>query len=379
MGGIKPYGLPKFNGEDFPVWKAIIKSHLVAHMKYDAITDNYLSPCRSTDDKVTKAKLMEIEEFQQKDDEVKALLMLSVEARFVKQIMNCYTAKGMWERLLVLHEQSSRTVYSLKKRQFNNLKLKKDEAISDYIARAEYLFGQLEDIGVKNLTEFDLVDQIVCGLSSQYHSFITIWMDRDNGRKTSNDLISRLTAGEPIHNKFSRKKEHKNDNALVATTSKANHSNKKDDKKFKKKYKLKCFICHVKGHTVKQCPQYDPDYKKKKQEAKIDSCDNDKNKPTKDREKESRSSRKNDDDYDNAIVAEDEANFTSSSSKWIIDCGANRHMTNERSDFITYKKFEITRRVNFSGQEKGIGIGFGNVSNQNPSLMTRAFLRRNRT
>lgn len=239
MGELKPRSLPRFNGEDFPVWKTIVKAHLIAIRMYEVVIDNYPTPYgarENVSNEIKEERLEEIDTFKSKDDHVMSLLLLSLEPKYVKQVMSCHTSRDMWERLSSLHEQSSRAVQSVKRRQFNLLKLGKNESISDYIARAEYLYGQLQDIGVKGLEESGLVDQIVCGLPAQYHSFISNWDDREEGRKTLNDLISRLTAEELSIHRFFRTEKPKEESAMVASTSKGDKNNKSGSKEqFKKK------------------------------------------------------------------------------------------------------------------------------------------------
>lgn len=106
------------------------------------------------------------------------------------------------------------------------------------------------------------------------------------------------------------------------------------------------------NHRFKDCPKYDPNYKTKSK--------NEKSKQDKD-EKSSEKDIKNNqvNDYDISCVAEDEANVSSTTSEWIIDCGATRHMTNNSSDFVKYNEIEKPRTVRFGGQEKSQGIGVG--------------------
>lgn len=179
--------------------------------------------------------------------------------------------------------------------------------------------------------------------------FISNWDDRENSSKTLNDLLAGLTDEEMTISKFSQRKDQRQPNELVMVASTSKGPSKSYNKSSSnKKKRTKCMICKEKlDHKMEGCPKYDPNYKSKKK---------DHYKFNQEKPKEQVNN-----DQDISIVAEKESNLSCTSTEWIVDCGATRQMTNDKSDFIEYQKLETPRVVRFSGREKGDGVGIGMV------------------
>lgn len=118
---------------------------------------------------------------------------------------------------------------------------------------------------------------------------------------------------------------------------------------------------------MKNCSKFDPNYKNKKQnQNKSDKQSaKDDNKAEKSKKDDQNKKDKNNHNYDyddEDCVAEEESNLIEcSQSRWIIDCGSTCHMTNDKSDFVSYTKLDDPRKIKFGGQECGLGIGLGRV------------------
>lgn len=355
--------LPKFNGTDFTVWKTIMLAHLTAQGKEQVISQNYpiVNPKATADQKAEM--LEEIESFKQNDDEVKSLLFITIDIKIVKQVMNLHTSKDIWERLISIHEQKSSAIKIMKQKEFFASRLRKEENMSDYVARAELLHSQLQECGVTGIDTNSLMNTIISGLPSSYQSFITNWTDREENRQTMDELIARLMSEEMIINKY-RKKDRFESVHVATTNSKGKNAKKIGQKSTKHSDTTKtpyCVICRKKGHIKTHCPKYDPNYtpKKKSQDTKT---------PTKEVNQKSGKADKNEDksanqkeNYDEDLIAEESNLSEQPTSSWIIDCGSSRHMTNSRSDFVSYEKLDPPRIVKFGGSQTAEGIGFGRV------------------
>lgn len=144
--------------------------------------------------------------------------------------------------------------------------------------------------------------------------------------------MPRLMAEESIRNKFNS-----NESAALNTQGfrkgpkprrfANNRRGKKPDSK-----KRICYICKKEGHLLRECPQYDPNYKSKKH-SKHDTGE--------------------------SIVAE--SNLSHTEDEWIVDSGATEHMTYDKSSFISYKILEEPRIVHFGNKSCGKGVGIGRI------------------
>lgn len=165
-------------------------------------------------------------------------------------------------RVIPESEEGAISVTNLLVKEFFALRLKKDESISDFMVRVEFLFGQLEDMVVTEVDQATLIDTIICGLPS-YQAFMSSWNDHPDERQTFNELIGRLIAEQLQVNKYQKKS--KIENALVASTSRKQTKGKPRHKGKKKSY---CFICKSKEHFMTDCSKFDPNYKSKKSQDK---------------------------------------------------------------------------------------------------------------
>lgn len=292
---------------------------------------------------------------------------------------------SVWTRLCQLHEQNSEENKICLLSEFSN------ESMESYINRAEYIYGQLKDIGVKDIDEEALISKIVSGLPAEYHGFMTLWNSTEGGKDKLDKLVPRLCAEEKLVQRFfpgeqsgqaligetsgSRgpKKNHKNnnynssrsyDNIKSGNRNHGNNTNYNSNRNYdnnvkgnsrtygnhnnninlnrhptnignnssknvnKDRSSYKCFKCDQVGHLIRDCPQN----KSENAEAV-------------------------------AIIAE--LNYSGSSndeySGWILDSGANEHMSGTLSLFSSYKKLKTPRSVRFGDGNIRQAIGMGDI------------------
>ena len=215
------------------------------------------------------------------------------------------------------------------------------------MSRAEYLYGQLRDVGVNSVDEATLVGKIVSGLPRKYMSFMSNWSSTDPKKQTINELLPRLMAEEKLMQKFQRKPEglalvgessdkskskNKNNKNNKQSQNKSNKSRKKNDKK-----QFKCYHCHEVGHIRKECP-----------ERKNGTKNDEKSEVCEEKLKEA-----------TAIVAE--SYFSESCAEWILDSGASEHMSFERQSFRNYVIVDPPRLVRFGNHQYAQGVGIGDI------------------
>lgn len=191
-------GLPRFTGKDFTVWKAQVEAYVACKVNINVLKTpkpNRMLAGTSKDPRGPPANLdpkkeeemlqreMLIETWVKTEAWVKSQLLNALDNKICKLVLKCNTCKDMWERLIALHEHTSQANKIVLQREFFDLQMAKDEKVRDFITRAEYLHGQLEDIGVE-LSSATLVSKIVSGLPRRFLSFMSNWSVLDEKKQT---------------------------------------------------------------------------------------------------------------------------------------------------------------------------------------------------
>lgn len=80
--------------------------------------------------------------FKKHDIQVRAQLLLARDNKHARLVISCKTSKEVWERLCSINEQSSEANKILLQKEFFELKMGKNEAVHDFIARGKYLWNR---------------------------------------------------------------------------------------------------------------------------------------------------------------------------------------------------------------------------------------------
>lgn len=307
--------VPKYTGNDFAVWKIQMEALLQSKGLHEVL--------------VVKKTDVAQDVYDKKDMEAKSIILLALDAKYVKLVMTMGHTKDIWNRLQQVHEQKSACNRIALQKEFFDTNMSKNEKVAEYVGRVEYLASQLNDIGI-SIDESTVVGRIVSGLTKQYSSFVTSWMGTEVYRQTLSVLLPRLMAEEQMKSKF-------NPETSVALHSDAKpkhfgkgrkahrHKPKRTPEELEKiREKSKCFICKQKGHWKKDCPQSNTS---KSQDA-------------------------------TAIIAEVNVVYEDS---WLLDTGASEHMSYNRASFINYKKLNSPKMVRYGDGHQGEGIGVGDI------------------
>lgn len=322
--------IPKFNGSDFGVWKAQIEAYIIAKNWHFV-----LSQVKS------EVELTRQASFDGIDRHVKALLLMSLDTKNARLVLKCGSAREIWHRLIAIHEQKSNTNKLVLQKKFFDLRMAADEKVQEYVARAEYISGQLEDTDAK-ISESTLVAKIVSGLADKFQSFVTCWMNVSSEDQTVDNLLPKLMAEEQM-------REESDVPESVALASQSNNKRREfnESGRFKKRerpYKrdmsnVKCYNCQGKGHFARQCRRP----KSKREKGDVDHSDDQGEKG-------------------NSVAVVAEVNSSTNSDDWILDSGATQHMTYSRASFMRYKELKTPQKVNFAGNEHGFCLGIGDIA-----------------
>lgn len=185
---VKAHPLPKYEGRDFPVWKAQVQAYLNSINKAQCLSNNKPRRIIQGTDEQKEARQAEITNFLAEDVMVKSLLLLSLDTKTARQVLACETSKEIWDRLCSTQQHKSSASKIVSQQRFFNIKLRYEESIRDYVSRAEYAFNQMVDAGAKGHNEDTLMETIIAGLPHIYTAFIRSWSLLDD----LNELIGRL-------------------------------------------------------------------------------------------------------------------------------------------------------------------------------------------
>lgn len=343
----------KFDGSDFSVWKAQIEALLTARGHAGPLKS--LRPRNSTDAAEQAQKLVLQAEWDEHNRQARSLLLLSLDNKHAKLVLQCNTAREIWSRLISLNEQRSASNKIILQKEFFEINMGQDEVIQDYVGRAEYIYGQLKDIGVKSIDESTLVSKIVSGLSKRYLNFISNWSSVETGKETLDNLLPKLMAEEQLLNKFNpkrgeslaylgesgkkfnkfdrKKRPQHTDRRYEKPQERPQHSKNKTYQ-HKDKRVNRCWTCNEEGHFKHECPKWKS-------------------------LKEFYASR--DKDKVEAVSMIAESNLSNTSEEWILDSGATEHMSNQLHAFTAYKALDPPKNVRFGDSSVGEGIGVGDI------------------
>lgn len=191
-----------FDGTDYGVWKFQMEQIFEMKGLTTAITE--------TEATIPPAQL---EDFRKASKKAKTYIATHVDTKHAKNIMNCTTAKDMWDRLSQIHENTSKNNKIGLQREFFTFRMKNNESVSDYVSRGEYIFNKLKEAGVM-YTEDTLVSKLICGLPNQFRTFRSQWNATTDKDQVLGVLVPRLMAEEQM-NQETRGNDKNNDSVAM--------------------------------------------------------------------------------------------------------------------------------------------------------------------
>lgn len=308
----------KFDGTNFQGWKFQLYALFVANEIEDVVSGLRKRPVPVPDN------VAEVRQWIRNDAKAKFLIASSMEETQLQCVLNCDSAKAMWDRLSLIHEQKSISNKLALLQKFHEYKMNGSDSVVQRVTKIQNMASQLCNVG-ETISQDTIMAKILASLTSKFSVLQTAWESVDPERQTVDYLQERLIREEIRLGST-------ND---VTSAFAAYQVEKKTKKPWKSR--ARCYKCQGIGHIAREC----------------------------------KNSRRNESDeggsQDCAFVANSEEmrhvnrveNIccptevtkimnSNQSNVWLTDSGASRHLTYRREWLINYS-------VNINGDTIALG------------------------
>lgn len=316
------------NVENWSVWKFKVRVILKAYQCWNVIEGTCTKPKPLESGASTEAKKRYddlLKAYNKSDATAQRIIVTTVEEQPTLHIIDCETAKDMWDTLVNVYERKSQASIHLLQEQWFTLAKDECDDIATHAAKIEALAHRLDLMGEK-VGDSMVMTKILLTLPPYLDYFPSAWESTPESERTKTNLISRLVAEELRHNK-------RDENALAAKAFFKKNKNTKQ-----KNWKPgKCHKCHQQGHWARDCPA-----KKHKDDDEGQSSS-----------------------QGQALIVQAFAALQDAPSRvdeWYKDSGASSHMTYHKDWFVTYKSFQDNAAVRIGDGRFLKAHGSGNIN-----------------
>ena len=299
-----------------------------------------------TDEELEKHEEM-VDTYDQSQASVREVIYRTIDKTTFLQVKNELDAASMWRKVVSIHADKGTLYETNLLTQLQNIRYIEKESMRDHIAKMTELRERLAEMNAPVSDEsFVSYLRTSLSLSSSFRTLFTTLSTtaRQTGKKlTPSDVIWHLT--EEATSAEIEDNINKSNAAMMATSDKSKFKSSKDD--------IICTNlpnCGRKGHTKEQCFEKGggkegqaPDWWKRARGKKA-SANVAENKTAEQDEPEDYAmlAATIPDDHSALVCTSDflsEAHSASNQSGIIIDSGASRHFSPDRSKFLNYQEF----------------------------------------
>jgi hypothetical protein len=179
-------GAVRLNGENIHIWKWQIKAVLI-YKRLLGIVDGTDLESAATDK----------EAWRDKQWQAYSLLCSSVERDLFGTLVECKTAKEIWDTILSTFELKTSEHKQALQTKFFEAKLLPGQLLTDYFASLNMIRGMLTDIGDKTFTSDEaMMAKLISTVSIDYSGFLTAWESTTETEQTLVNLKLRLLKEE---------------------------------------------------------------------------------------------------------------------------------------------------------------------------------------
>jgi hypothetical protein len=283
-----------------------------------------------------------------------AMIVRGLSKQVTSLVLNCHTAKEVWDRLVREYEVKSVQNSLLLRTKVNQMRLKEGGVMKMHLNAMKEVYNQLAMLD-DAVAERDQVVSLLASLPSSYNAIRSVLLTK--GDEITWVEVEQSLLMEEQQRELQKKKKEDSTEKTVQGAMKA---------------EMKCFRCHKPGHFKRDCPEAP---KENPQGRKFGG-----------RGGYSHRGRgrgrgsfhgANQVQYDHEMEEPHvlfHANTTSGvktgKQRWLIDSGASRHMTSQKECLEDYVEFEKGEPVTLGDGKTVQAIGKGNVKLQLGSQST---------
>lgn len=163
---ISSRSVKKFDGTNFQGWKFQISALFLLNGIQDVVDGTRMMPA-DQDSNAAKAWVRD-------DAKAKFIISSAMEYSRLEPLLVCKTAKEMWTRLTLIHEQRSAANKLMLTQKFHEYKMAPGESVVQHMAKVQNMGAQLLDLG-ETVTDVTIMAKILASLSSKYSTLQTAW------------------------------------------------------------------------------------------------------------------------------------------------------------------------------------------------------------
>ena len=221
--------LTKLKGiENWATWKFQIRLTLKSCQAWGIVDGTLAKPAAT--------EATELKTWTVKDDQAQQIIGTTVEDKPLLHIINCDSAKAMWDKLVSVYEQKSETSVHMLLQDWYRYEMSASDDIATHVSRLEDLAHRLEVMGQK-IPDQMIVTKILMTLPSSFKHFVSAWESTPADDRTLSNLIARLITEETRLNP----RDSQENRALVASGHKS-----RNDRNI-------CNYCKQSGHWKNEC------------------------------------------------------------------------------------------------------------------------------
>lgn len=189
--------IPEFNGAKYEYWSIRMKTLLIGKGLWNIVVTSYTEPVDWSilNEAARKAK----EEDQKKNSLALSHIQSALAENLFPRIASCRTALEAWKALKDAYQgntQVKQVRLQTFKREFENLRMKENEAIGDYCVRVKAIVDQIETLGEEVKPEVVVKKVLRTLLRKWDHIAIIIEESKDLSTPSFDALIGSLTSHE---------------------------------------------------------------------------------------------------------------------------------------------------------------------------------------
>ncbi|KAL5500530.1 hypothetical protein EMCRGX_G012108 [Ephydatia muelleri] len=345
------WSIDKLTEENWSTWKFQTSTVLKAKKLWAFVDgDSATLPADASADQRAR--------YAEQSDQAMAVLVMAISQSLLHLVTDCKTPREIWKALKDRFERNGLTSKMLLMREFLTFRLNQGHSVNDHLKRFKEICDKLSAIE-QGVTEEQKVMILLLSLPKSWDGLQTALMARGDDLTLS--FVQQALLSEEL------KRQHLGEGDCD------------DDLAFHGTFRGECFNCGEKGHKSFEC-------RKPKQE---DSYGNGQSSFSTSRGKgkgrgqvrgglAGRGRRQLSKTEEARIVEDDDGGDSESSqagkmfvvgllvkglekSVWIIDSGASRHMTFEKSWFVNYTIFRTVQKVGTANGDSIEALGYGDI------------------